>query len=102
MDEEMIKFSDKVKEGIQVKSVKIKFPSKLFDRFDSFAKIEADDCYWLAIDKLLNAYENKEEVNVRLEGIEKRILMIEESVSQPQIETKTESKKKHFGKGDEK
>ena len=35
----MIKFSDKVKEGIQVKSVKIKFPSKLFDRFDSFAKI---------------------------------------------------------------
>lgn len=56
-------FSERVKEQItQVtpnKEVLVKFPRSTFKRFDSWSFENASGCYWLAIEKLMDNYDNK-------------------------------------------
>ena len=64
MVEEEKRFSEKVKEAISpVKEpnvvIPISFPSVSYKRFRKWAAVNASNCFWLAIDKLLDADEQK-------------------------------------------
>lgn len=58
-------FADKVRESVFKKEskdnviIQLSFPRPVFTRFHKWAETNADNCYWLAIDKLLIADENK-------------------------------------------
>jgi hypothetical protein len=39
--------------------IPISFPPKTFKRFNAWALDNASNCYWLAIDKLIDSYESK-------------------------------------------
>lgn len=64
-DNEEKRFSDKVKEAVFKKEnpnnvvISISFPRDVFNRFSKWALENADDCYWLAIDRLLVNFEEK-------------------------------------------
>lgn len=97
--EEKKSYKEKIQEDVFIRSVKIKFPLKLFKRFDAFARLESNHCYWLAIEKLMDKYESNEEIKkkidllfLKVEEIENRLFELEE---QPEKETK---EVKTFGK----
>lgn len=98
-------YGDKVKEKINYqKKVSITFPEKVFGKLDKFAKGKANDCYWLAIDILLNKYEEVETKDLntimlmnRDEQLKQAIVELDARIRN--IEgPKEENKKGHFGK----
>jgi hypothetical protein len=64
-DNDEKRFSDKVKEAVFKKEnpnnvvIGITFPRDVFNRFNQWAVENADNCYWLAIDRLLVNYGEK-------------------------------------------
>jgi hypothetical protein len=93
------------KNTVPNKTVPISFPKKTFSRFSAWALDNANDCYWLAIEKLLDTYENKEFLQNQLEvlGARDEVFMGEIARLEAEImklktpEVPTE-KPKHFGK----
>jgi hypothetical protein len=62
MDEIRTTYGDRVKEAISLNVEKtIKFPKPVFQKFDAWAKANANDCYWLAIEKLVMEYDKRVE-----------------------------------------
>lgn len=59
------KFSDKVKEKISSTiTIPITFPKNVYGKLKQYAKEEASNTYWNAIEKLLTYYEDNEGRNV--------------------------------------
>lgn len=101
-------YGERIKETITqktpTKTIPISFPRKSFRDFSRWAYEHANDCYWLAIEKLMDAYETKVHLQHELRLLADRddILLtyinelnekLDAATAQP---TKTE--RKHFGK----
>lgn len=97
-------FRERVREkvtSIPNKEIMITFPRPVFKRFSHWAFVNANDCFWLAIDKLLNHYEQHQlgdTVQMLMDRDE--VLMRELVVLKAASQEKTE--RKHFGKKGEK
>jgi len=51
-------FTEQVKSKINYqRKVLISFPHKVYDKFSNFAKEYANDCYWLAFEKVIDDWE---------------------------------------------
>lgn len=46
--------------------IKITFPINVYEKLDSFAKENTNDCYWLAVKQLLDFYEESKEADSRI------------------------------------
>lgn len=53
------KVLSKVRDDSPNRTLPITFPRKVFKRFNRWAFENASDCYWLAIEKLLDNYERR-------------------------------------------
>lgn len=72
-------FGSKINDAIRKdneREIIIKFPTPTYRRFRLWAKDNASDCYWLAIDKLLNAYEQESYVDNEFRALMDRDDMI--------------------------
>ena len=108
MEEKEMKYSDRVKEAITEtnKEIVISIPRPLFKRFKRWAYANANDCWWLAIDKLLTEAETKQDFNTQVRMLMDRDDMIireVEFIKQAMValsEVEETPKKRTFGKGE--
>lgn len=103
-------FGDRVKTAISkksnTKSIPINFPRKTYKRFASWSEENANNCYWLAIDRLLDIYEQRFDYAAELDILAKR----DESLAEEIVRLNNRldelmnslsapiKEKKHFGK----
>lgn len=98
------RFSEKIKEQISnTVVIPISFPKEVYAKLKKFAKDEACNTYWNAIEKLLWYYEENEGRNVfgmmlfdRIAMLEQRLDDLEKHDDEPK--TRTEKLSKKFGK----
>lgn len=83
-------YGQRVRDAVMIKDtgtvkIEIKFPRPLFSRFAKWSLDNADDCFWLAIDKLLNDYEQKINIDNEL-----RLLMDRDDLIATELRRVTE------------
>src|SRR3990167_9707831 len=63
-----ITFREKVLDLISVKARRFQttLPTDVLERFEKYCQAYANDCYWLGILRLLDSFDNHEEMNVQL------------------------------------
>ena len=100
-----MKYSDRVKEAITEtnKELIISMPRPLFKRFKRWAYANANDCWWLAIDKLLSQAETQQDFDTQVRMLSDRddFIMKELARVELMIPTEVQSEQaevKHFGK----
>jgi len=97
-------FGDRVKEKISNNiTIPIKFPKSVYSDFKQFAKDEANNSYWNAIEKLLWYYSENEGRNViafmfmdKIAQLEERLDKYEKKDSEPK--TRLQKRKVGFGR----
>ena len=116
---EQTEFGNFIKEKIMNKTVSITFPIPVLTRLQEFSKQKTNDCYWLAIDTLLDRSNISEQIDIKTVLLMDRDIHLQEQITKLRTELnslyklvndiveqpKTMSKKKYFGtstkKGDE-
>lgn len=89
MEEE--RFSDKIKERISSTiTVPITFPKNVYSKFKQFAKDEACNTYWNAVEKLLTYYEENEGRNLFGILLSDKIAQLEERIGLSEQDTTNE------------
>ena len=72
-------YGDKINVAIRKdneREITIKFPTNTYKRFRTWADNNTSGCYWLAVDKLLNAYEQEQYVDNEFRSLMDRDDMI--------------------------
>ena len=76
-------FAERVRENIvhDSREYTIKVPKNVYDKFKSWAYKNADNCYWLAIDKLLIEWEANNKVEWDLQVLVDRDAILAEQIN---------------------
>ena len=98
------KVMDAVSQQSATKEVVIRFPRRTFKKFDKWAFDNGADCYWLAIEKLMDSYDNQQFIEAQVRMLSERddFLLGEISLLHEEINklkgTPAAPKKRTFGK----
>ncbi len=101
-DKEKKPFGEWVKESINYQRIiEIKFPAKVYERFRNLSIQEANGCYWLLVERMMDSFENKEDDKSSLvlyKQLSKRVTDVELQVNELSSKPKEEIKeRKSFG-----
>jgi len=93
-------FGDKVKERISTNiTIPIIFPKPVYLKFKQFAKEEACNTYWNAIEKLITYYDENNGKNAFGLMLLDKIMQLEEEIDSMKEEEKPKSRTKKQGFG---
>ena len=103
------RFSEKVMESIKAKDnnrvIPVTFPKPVYNRFKAFAFEEATNCYWLAIEKLMDKYEVSSEINSLIDQhmlLVNQVAVLEKELQELKNGKSSKDEFKTFGKKVEK
>ncbi len=105
----MTEFKEKVLDSISSdnhqREVLITFPNKVYKRFRNWSRVNASDCYWLAIEKLMDTHDNMgkvhlDEINDKVDFLTQVVANLEQEIIVLKEEKNKPKERKSFGRSD--